>query len=188
MGSLQFWYPAGIAGELSPVLTFCIHSYSVPVTTAACKKNLVHPWPNEIGIGWLRECSSTVNSPCWAAVVWSWPKEWNWCTLAALNLNNKKHRQGIIHQTFPPNPHTRGKKPPLCVHLMSPYYSYTEYCPCWRRTEIRLHKILLTHLFTEKNEREIIFVFLIVFDSWFVVNWKNNIYLCVPVVAFKKCE
>ena len=40
------------------------------------------------------EHSSTVTSPRWAIVDWSYPKEWNWCEKADLKLNKEKKSAG----------------------------------------------------------------------------------------------
>ena len=64
------------------------------VQVAGYTLTLIHPWLNEVGVGWLccpgiewesggkrahtqlvRERSSTVVSARWASVDWSWPKE-----------------------------------------------------------------------------------------------------------------
>ena len=109
--------PAGASGEFSsPEFTFCADSYLVSilphVTTAEWRvkdpchsvrtaggrfhqKTCIHPWPNEVRVGWLlsrhsmgnyqgkwahtqliREHSDAVISVHWATVDWSQCKEW----------------------------------------------------------------------------------------------------------------
>ena len=57
--------------------------------------------------------SVTVISARWATVDWSWPKEWNYCAQANLQLGFffffLKHRQGMNCRTFSPNPRTWGE-------------------------------------------------------------------------------
>ena len=113
--------PAEAAREFSPPeLTLCADSYSVSVPppyyrsgtkktpvilpkvqVAGYTQTRVHPWPNEVGVGWLCRCagivwepfrkrahtqlirkhSDTVFSARWATVDWSLCKEWNKCPL-----------------------------------------------------------------------------------------------------------
>ena len=38
----------------------------------------------------MREHLATVVPACWATLDWSWPKEWNWCVLAALHMKKEE--------------------------------------------------------------------------------------------------
>ena len=65
----------------------------------------------------VRECSFTVISACWAILVWSWPKEWNWCIqLELLSIHThtpKKVRAGNDSSNLSPKSvHVRNKPPP----------------------------------------------------------------------------
>ena len=91
----------------------------------------IHPWPNEVRVGWLCHClgivwepyrkrahmqlvrkhSVRVVSACWVSVDWSRPKEWNECAWAYLHFKNKKQKRRwrMNSWTFSPNPLTQGK-------------------------------------------------------------------------------
>ena len=117
MERLRVRIPAGAVEEFSsPGLTLCAYAYSVSVPppcyrsgtqktpvilpkvlVAGYTQTRIHPWPNEVGAGWLcrrpgivwepirkrahtqlvREHAATVVSARWTTVDWPWLKEWN---------------------------------------------------------------------------------------------------------------
>ena len=85
------------------------------VQVAGYTNTCIHPWPNEVRVGWLcccpgmvwepiwkrahmqliKEHSATIVSACRASVGWSWHKEWNQCAQANLHFKEKKRRWGM---------------------------------------------------------------------------------------------
>ena len=85
--------------------------------------------------------------PRWAAVDWSWHKEWNKCAWADLFFPQKKVQEGNNWSNILPNSSQARNRPPPCTKLYWPHQP----CGCLTWLKMWCHQLCLKKMKKEKR-------------------------------------